>query len=145
MSEGTKQFGKLRTFFWPIHRFELKKFLPMLCIFFLLSFDYNVLRCMKDTIVITSQDAGAEVIPFIKAWVMFPMSVTLTYVFIRLSNRFSRERVFYIMLSIFLGYFFLFALFLYPARESLHAYSSAEPLRNLLPAGFKFFVEMYKS
>ncbi len=148
MSEGTtqqvKKFGKWRTFFWPVHSFELRKFLPMLFIFFLLSFDYNVLRCMKDTIVITAKDAGAEVIPFIKVWVMFPTSVLLTYVFIRLSNRFSRERVFQIMLSIFLGYFFLFAFFLYPARESLHANASADALKTLLPVGCRGLIAMYR-
>jgi ATP:ADP antiporter, AAA family len=144
MPEGTTQFGKLRTFFWPIHRFELKKFLPMLCIFFLLSFDYNVLRCMKDTIVITAKDAGAEVIPFIKVWVMFPMSVVLTYLFIRLSNRYSRERVFYIMLSLFLVYFFLFAFILYPIRDMLHANASADYLKEILPSGCKGLVSMYR-
>jgi ATP:ADP antiporter, AAA family len=142
--EETKRFSRLRELFWPVHRHELKKFLPMMCIFFLLSFDYNVLRCMKDTIVITAQDAGAEVIPFIKVWVMFPMSVALTYIFIRLSNRFSREQVFYCMLSIFLGYFLLFALFLYPAKEMLHAHKSAEWLKSMLPAGCKGLVAMYR-
>lgn len=148
MSEGTrqfvKQFGRWRTFFWPVHSSELRKFLPMLCIFFLLSFDYNVLRCMKDTIVITAKGAGAEVIPFIKVWVMFPMSVVLTYIFIRLSNRFSRERVFQIMLSIFLIYFFVFAFFLYPVREGLHAHSSADTLSSLLPSGCKGLIAMYR-
>jgi AAA family ATP:ADP antiporter len=139
-----EQFSKLRAFFWPVYRHELKKFIPMLCIFFFLTFDYNVLRCMKDTIVITAKGAGAEVIPFIKVWVMFPMSVVLTYIYIRLSNRFSRENVFYAMLSIFLIFFFVFAFFLYPARDSLHAHVSADSLSQLLPAGAKGFVAMYR-
>jgi AAA family ATP:ADP antiporter len=116
----------------------------MLFIFFLLAFDYNVLRCMKDTLVITAKDSGAEVIPFIKVWVMFPMSVLLTWVFIRLSNRFSRENVFYIMLGSFLVFFFLFAFFLYPKREAVHFHSTANFLATVLPEGFKGLISMIR-
>ncbi|MBS0654574.1 MAG: NTP/NDP exchange transporter [Verrucomicrobia bacterium] len=143
-AEGNTQFSKLRSFFWPVHRHELKKFIPMLLMFFLITFDYNVLRGLKDAIVITAKDAGAEVIPFIKVWAMFPTSILLTYFFVRLSNRFSCEKVFYIMLSFFLVYFFAFAFFLYPIRESLHAYETGELLQQMLPKGLKGFVSMYR-
>src|SRR5688572_12882988 len=97
------EFGKMRSFLWPVHHYELKKLLPMLLIFFLISFDYNVLRTMKDTLVVTAESSGAEAIPFIKVWVMFPSAILFTYLFTRLCNRFSRESVFYIILGIFLG------------------------------------------
>lgn len=142
--ESPREFSGLRTFFWPVHRYELKKLLPMLAIFFLLSFDYNVLRCMKDTLVITAEKSGAEIIPFIKVWVMFPTSVLMTYIFIRLSNHYSRETVFYSMMSLFLGYFFIFAFALYPARDYLHPHASADTLQTLLPEGLKGFVAMYR-
>lgn len=144
MTESSTQFSKLRAFFWPVHRHELKKLIPMLIIFFLLSFDYNILRCLKDTLVITAKQSGAEVIPFIKVWVMFPLSVTLAYVYVRLSNRFSRENVFYIVLSIFLTYFAIFAFVLYPHREALHCHDSADKLQTILPAGCKGFIAMYR-
>ncbi len=137
-------FSKLRGFLWPIHRHEYKKLIPMLFIFFFLSLDYNILRPMKDTLVVTAEHSGADVIPFIKVWAMFPMSVVLTYIFIRLSNRFSTETVFYTILSTFLCYFALFALFLYPAREQLHAHASANTLQQFLPEGMKGFVAMYR-
>ena len=141
---STLEFSKLRTFFWPVHRHELKKLIPMLLIFFLLNFAYNVLRCMKDTLVVTAEHSGAEIIPFIKVWVMFPTSVLMTYIFIRLSNRYSRESVFYVMLSLFLGYFFLFAFAVYPARDFLHPQASADALQAALPEGLKGFVAMYR-
>lgn len=144
MSEAPAQFSKWRAFFWPVHRFELRKLLPMLVIFFLLSFDYNILRCLKDTLIVTAEHSGAEVIPFIKVWVMFPLSVALAYIYVRVSNRFSRENVFYIMLSIFLSYFAIFAIFLYPNREALHCNETADKLQAILPAGCKGLIAMYR-
>jgi len=144
MTEAPAQFSKLRAFFWPVHRHELHKLIPMLVIFFLLSFDYNILRCLKDTLIVTAEHSGAEVIPFIKVWVMFPLSVALAYIYVRVSNRFSRENVFYIMLSIFLSYFAIFALLLYPNREALHCHETADKLQTILPAGCKGLIAMYR-
>src|SRR6185295_1246514 len=138
------RFSRLRTFFWPVHGHELKKLIPMLVIFFLLSFDYNILRSMKDTFVITAEKSGAEVIPFIKVWAMFPMSVIITYFYIRLSNRYSRETVFYTILSFFLGFFFLFATVLYPARDYLHPHAFADSLQQTLPEGLKGAIAMIR-
>lgn len=98
---NTGQFKGLKALIWPVHNHELKKLVPMLVIFFLISFDYNVLRTMKDALVVTAKSSGAEVIPFIKVWVMFPGAIFFTFLFTRLSNRFSREVVIYAMLSLF--------------------------------------------
>ncbi len=116
----------------------------MLAIFFLLSFDYNVLRCIKDTLVVTAKDSGAEVIPFIKVWVMFPTSVLLTYMYVRLSNHFEKQTVFYAMLSLFLLFFALFAFYFYPKRESIHLHSLADSLSKILPTGCKGFISMVR-
>lgn len=141
---ASEPFGKWRACLWPVHSHELKKLIPMLFIFFLLAFDYNVLRCMKDTLVITAKNSGAEVIPFIKVWVMFPMSILLTWVFIRLSNRLSREQVFFFMLGAFLAFFFAFAFYLYPKREAVHFHTTADFLTTVLPEGFKGLICMIR-
>jgi AAA family ATP:ADP antiporter len=117
----------------------------MLLIFFLISFDYNVLRIMKDTLVVTAKSSGAEVIPFIKVWVMFPGAILMTYIFTRLSNHISRESVFYVMFSVFLLYFVLFAFILYPARDFLHPHATADYLETILPFGFRGMVAMYRN
>jgi AAA family ATP:ADP antiporter len=100
---------------------------------------------MKDTLVITAKSSGAEVIPFIKVWAMFPGAILLTLLFTWLSNRFSREKVFYLMMSLFLGYFFVFAFFLYPMRDSLHPDAAADKLLQILPLGFKGFIAMFRN
>ncbi|PIS03235.1 MAG: AAA family ATPase [Chlamydiae bacterium CG10_big_fil_rev_8_21_14_0_10_42_34] len=141
----TSDFGKWRSFFWPIHRSELKKFLPMFFIFFLIAFNYNVLRSYKDTIVITAAHSGAETIPFIKLWAVLPSAILFTLLFTRLSNHFTREKVFYITLSIFIVFFFLFAFILYPSQELLHPNNLADKLQHLLPDGFKGFIAIFRN
>lgn len=139
------EFGIWRTYLWPIHNHELKKLVPLLLMFFLVFFDYNILRTMKDTLVVTAKGSGAEAIPFIKVWAMFPTSIFLTFIFTRLSNRFSRDLVIYIMFSGFLLFFALFTWVLYPARDILHPNASADYLQNVLPAGFKGLIAMYRN
>lgn len=144
-SSEDSNFGKWRAYLWPVHSYELKKLIPMLLIFFLITFNYNILRIMKDTLVVTANGSGAEVIPFIKVWVMFPGAILMTFIFTRLSNRFSREKVFYFMISGFLLYFFMFTFVLYPFREVLHPHGTADALQKMLPEGCKGLVAMYRN
>ncbi len=143
--QSAKPLGAVRNLIWPIHNHEHKKFIPMLMMFFFISFDYNILRTMKDTLVVTAKNSGAEVIPFIKVWAMFPGAVLMTFVFTWLSNRMSKERVFYLLMSFFLLYFALFVFYLFPNHESLHFNASAEYLREILPGGFKGMITMFQN
>lgn len=141
-SSGTQEFGRVRAVFWPVHRHELAMLVPMLLMFFFVTFNYNILRVMKDSLIVPA--AGAAAIPFIKVWVMFPGSLLLTFIFTRLSNRFSRDTVFYSMLSIFLGYFLLFIFLIYPARDYLHPHAAADILQANLSEGFRGFIAMFR-
>lgn len=142
---STFKFGKIRSFLWPIHSSELKKFIPMILIFFLIAFNYNVLRAVKDTLVVTAPSSGAEAIPFIKVWAILPMALLLTYIFTKLSNKYSTEKVFYIMMGIFLGFFSLFTFILYPLRDIVHPHSFANQMQAILPQGFNGFIAMIRN
>jgi len=142
---GKREFGRWRTYLWPVHHYELKKLIPLLLIFFFVFLDYNILRTMKDTLVVTAKDSGAEAIPFIKVWAMFPMSILLTFVFTRLSNNYSRETVIYQMFSFFLLFFVIFTFILYPNRDLLHPNESADAFQKILPPGFKGLIAMYRN
>lgn len=101
-SSAQTEFGTIRSCIWPVHPHEYKKLVPMMLMLFLIIFAYDLLRNMKDAVIITA--AGAEVIPFIKVWALLPGAVLLTFLFTKLSNRYSQERVFYIILSGFLAF-----------------------------------------
>lgn len=128
----------------PIRRDELKKFLPMFIIFFFVGFVYNILRNAKDAILITGQSSGAEIIPFVKVWAMFPGALLMTALFSRLSNRFTMERVFYILINIFVIYFLVFAFIMYPYNDSLTLDRFGEFLGQYLPKGASGFISMIR-
>lgn len=116
-SAEVKEFTGLRAILWPIHSFELKKFLPMALMMMGILFNYSVMRGTKDALVVTSM--GAEAIPTLKLWFVLPAALIFMIIYSKLSNAFSKNAVFYIVTSFFLAYFALFAMLLYPCRDSL--------------------------
>lgn len=138
-------FSRWRAFFWPIHANECRKLIPMMLMLFLICFNHSVLRNVKDAVVITAESSGAEVIPFIKVWVLLPMAVLFTLIFTKLSNRFSQEKVFYIVISFFLAFFGLFTFVFYPLRDYLHPHEFSNHLESVMPAGFKGLITMMRN
>ena len=142
---SSESFGKLRAFLWPIHKSELRRFVPMFLIFFLICFNYSILRTTKDALLVTAPGSGAEAIPFIKVWAILPMALIFTLIFTRFSNYLTRERVFYWMMSLFLAFFFLFTFVLYPFQEQLHPHELADKLEQMLPVGFKGLIALIRN
>ncbi|MFA5250409.1 MAG: NTP/NDP exchange transporter [Parachlamydiales bacterium] len=147
MSTATKQpeFSKWRSFFWPVHNFELKKILPMFLLFFFISFNYTVLRDTKDTLLVTAPGSGAEAIPFIKFWGVLPMAIIFMIIYAKLSNRLSKQALFYATISPFIVFFALFATVLYPLREHLHPTQLADHLSAVLPKGFYGIIAIFRN
>lgn len=143
-STQPQSFGKIRNFLWPIHAYEHKKLFPMLILFFLISFIYNTLKCMKTTLVVSIPGSGAEVIPFLKVWAVLPGAILVTYFYTKLANRLRREQVFYITLTCFISFFTFFLLVLHPRCEQLELTSLANFLREILPPGFKGLISMIR-
>jgi AAA family ATP:ADP antiporter len=110
--------------------------------FFLIIFVYHILKDLKDTLVITSSDAGAEVIPFIKIWVILPFAVLASYLFSKIYQRFGREKTLYFFVSLLLSSYALFAFCLYPFRNELYLNHLADSLKIILPLGCKGFISM---
>lgn len=115
---------------------EMKKVLPLGLMFFFILFNYTILRDTKDVLVVTAPKSGAEIIPFLKTYVNLPGAVAFTVLYSRLTNRYSRENVFYICVVPFILFFVAFAYFVYPARMALHPNALCDALAALLPAGF---------
>lgn len=143
-SQSTKQeFGKWRSFFWPVHAYELKKLLPMFFMFFFISFNYTILRDTKDSLIVTA--AGAEAIPFLKSFGVVPAAILFMLVYAKLSNILSKENLFYATIIPFIIFFGLFGFLMYPAREALMPEHSANALRAYLPGGWGGLAAAYQN
>jgi ATP:ADP antiporter, AAA family len=144
MARRDCEFSRIRSLFWPIYRSELAKFIPMIAIFFLICFNYHLLRIIKDSLIITQKHSGAEVIPYLKVWVILPSAFLMTYIFTKLSYRFKREYVFYIMCAFFLTFFLIFIFYLYPNSERLNLDTFANSLQTTLPSGMKGLIAIIR-
>lgn len=142
---STSPMSRWRAALWPIHRFELKRFIPLLLIYALIGFNYSVLRATKDALVITAPSSGAEALPFIKMWAILPMAFLFTFLFAKLSNRCNIKKIFYIMMGIFLSFFLLFSLVLYPHADVLHPHAFADHLQTFLPKGFHGLIALFRN
>jgi len=144
-STNNAQFGPWRSFFWPIHRWEVKKFVPLLILYALVCLIYNLLKTAKDALVVTAPESGAIAIPFIKIWGIFPTALIVTLILSRLLNKISLERLFYIMIGSFLFFFLIFATVFYPLRDIIHPNKMADQLQLLLPHGFQGLISIFRN
>lgn len=112
------EFSRWRQLLWPIHGHELKKFLPLGFIMFGILFNYTLLRDTKDALVVNA--AGAGIIPFLKFYCVTPAAVVFVIFYAKLCNVFSKEKIFYVVVTPFLIFFAFFAFVIQPNFDALH-------------------------
>lgn len=126
-----KEFGPIRKMLWPIHNYELKKFLPLGLIMFCILFNYTLLRDTKDTLVVNA--SGASAITFLKLYCVTPCAILFVILYAKLTNALKREYVFYTVVTPFLIFFGLFGFLIYPNLDVLHP---SQELINSLSASY---------
>lgn len=120
--------SKLRNIFWPIHRAELGKFIPMSALMFCVLFNQNVLRILKDSILIS--EVSAEITSFTKVYCVTPMAIIFVIIYAKLINHLPFQKIFYYLAGIFTAFYVLFAFILYPNIDTFHM--NQELLSNLM-------------
>ena len=129
---------------WPIQRSQLKKVLPLLALKFLVSVIYAILTCMKDTLIVTASNSGAEVIPILKGWLVFPLSLLCAIAYAKLSNHFKRSTLFYSIITLFLIIIFLYGFVLYPHANSIAPRRSANWLMTHFGTKYTHWIAVYE-
>ncbi len=113
---------------------ERTRCISMSILMFLTIIGYNVMRAMKEAVLVTLPGSGASYIPFVKVFVVLPCSFILGILYLYIRKNYGTIRSYQTICSIFLGYFFLFNFFLvpyhsylHPSTEWIHAMQNAYP------------------
>ncbi len=132
---------KLKDIFWPINRSEIKLFVPMALMILCMLFNFGSLRSIKDSLVVPN--IGAESISFLKLWLVLPSTIIFTMLYVKLTNMFDYEHLFYIIVSCFLSVFILFTYVLFPYQHLYHP--SEETISYLITSypNFKWFIYIF--
>ena len=89
-----EEFTGWRKILWPIHNFELKKFLPMGLMMLCILFIYTLVRDLKDTLMVSKAICGgAETLGFLKLYGVTPSAILFLFVFVKLANVLEREKL----------------------------------------------------
>ena len=113
-----KPFNKIRNIFWPIHRSELSKFVPISALMFCVIFNQNVLRILKDSILIS--EVSAEITSFSKVYVVTPMAAIFVIAYAKLINHLPIHKIFYYLAALFTAFYIIFAFIIYPNIDFFH-------------------------
>lgn len=120
MSNTQPEFSPLRSALFPVSTWELRKFVPLAIMIFITIFNFTLLRNAKDALFVTAPGSGAESISFLKLWGVLPMTILCSMLYVKLRQMMSFEHGYYVILGIFMSFFLLFNLVLYPNVEFLH-------------------------
>ena len=107
---------------------------PMASMFFWMALANGILDALKDTLVVTAF-GGAEQIPYLTVYAVLPMSFVFVGVFAKFSQRWGREKIFYVFLGVFMAFFALFTAVLYPNAAALHPTAAAAAFAASMPEG----------
>lgn len=103
---------------FPIQRRELAKFISLSLLMFSILFIQNLVRGMKDGIVVVL--IGPEIINFIKLWLIPPTGFLFLLIYFKISAYFNTEKAFRCVIYFFIIYFLFFSFYIFPNYESIH-------------------------
>jgi AAA family ATP:ADP antiporter len=142
-------------FAWLVRSKSNVLFFTMFSIVSLLNINYAVLRSARNALAVADLGGGASSIPWFELCGTMPGAVLMTLGLTWLLNRYPIQRVFFIVLTVFVSFFLFFAIAIYPllphckaAVASLQWLPGREWISSFLPlfASMIYFVmaELWK-
>jgi AAA family ATP:ADP antiporter len=118
IKENNQFKGFFRNIFWPIHRSEFHKFFPIAALMFCIIFNQNILRILKDSILIS--EVSAEITSFTKVYVITPMAAIFVIIYAKMVNHWQMDKIFCYLISVFIAFYIAFAFIIYPNVDYFH-------------------------
>ncbi len=99
----------------PIKPSEVGQYLLISCMLFCFLFMQDVLRNLKDTVSVNL--IGAEANNFYKSSLIPGAVILVMWFYTRAVARYNSKQIFYYVISIFLAWYFIFGIIIFPNRE----------------------------
>ncbi|AAU04181.1 GTP/GDP exchange transporter Tlc5 [Rickettsia typhi] len=132
--------NKFRAAFWPVHNYELGKFIPISALMFCILFNQNILRILKDSILIS--EISAEIAGFAKVYCVTPVAALFVIIYAKMINHLTFEKIFYYLSAFFISCFILFAFVIYPNIHIFHVHpDTLSDWMNKYPH-FKWYISL---
>jgi AAA family ATP:ADP antiporter len=99
-------------FLFPIQKKDFSKFFSLIFLFIFISFNYNLLHCLKDILVLNYTNK-VEVLPYLKMYLVTPAIVFMIYMYMKLSritniyNRFNFVVLYFFLVISLLHFVFI--------------------------------------
>ncbi|MEM9737734.1 MAG: Npt1/Npt2 family nucleotide transporter [Bacteroidota bacterium] len=110
---------------------------------FFISFVYIVLTNLKEPLIVLAADSGAEVLPVLKGYLVFPASILFVLLFNWLNNYYKPTKIFFYFIIFFLCFFLFYIFILSPNAELLSPSKHATSLLNIYPSQ-KHWIAVYR-
>lgn len=107
---------------FPIKRDQWWLFGLMFAVVSLININFNILRSMRNALVVADSGGSASFIPYFEFFGTFPAAILLTWGLSRLMRSFSFRSIFGITMGFFLTFFVLFPLVIHPQKEGVQAF-----------------------
>ncbi len=116
---------------FPIHKKELRKFIPLSLIFFCISYNHSLMRGIKDMLIL--MDGEASTLYYLKLFCVTPALIIFAIIYGSLTSKFKREGRFNIIISYFAIFFSIFLIFILPNLEKFRLDKISTYLLNYYP------------
>ena len=131
----------------PLKKGEIVKCLSMGIMFFCILLNYDILRALKDGLIVAN--IGPEAVPFVKTYVITPAAIGLMLFYTYIADKMKFEYIFYLFTFAFLLFFLSFGFLLFPNQDYYHP--SVQKIQELSQSGlfgfslirFKWFFLLY--
>jgi AAA family ATP:ADP antiporter len=135
----------------PIKRNEVGRCISMGMMFFFILFNYDLLRALKDGLIVPNIDP--RVVGFVKTYAITPSALSFMLFYTYISERLPFGTIFLYIAGFFLTFFLVFAFVLYPHQDFFHP--NAQAINDLIKTKlhifswsidmdhFKWFLKMY--